>query len=279
MVFVQLLSCVQLFATPWTAVPQASLSFIILVKLKFIESMIPSNDLLCRTLLLLPSIFPSIRVFSQWVSSSHQLHTGASASASVLPIYIQSWFPLGLIGLISLLSKGLWRVFSSTCGIYVFLNHLTCIKLCYYFYQVPFLKNKVTDNVLSVVSQYHFPQKAYGFYCIILPTTVTFRSLYVALGFPGGSKSTYQCRRLRFNPWLGRFPEERNANPLRYSCLGKSHGQRNLAATPVHGVSRIRHDLESKPPPPYRRENSVLHPISQMFTVHILTDHQDSHNL
>jgi len=63
------------------------------------------------------------------------------------------------------------------------------------------------------------------------------------------------------NPGLGRFPGERNANPLRYSCLGKS--QRNLAGTPVHGVSRVRHNLETKPPPPYRRENSVLHPISQ----------------
>ena len=101
---------------------------------------------------------------------------------------------------------------------------------------------------MSVVSQYHFSQKAYSFYCTILPTTVTFRNLYVALGFPGGSESTYQCRKLRFNPWLGRFPEERNANPLRYSCLGKAHGQRKLAGTPVHGVSRIRHDLETKPP-------------------------------
>ena len=132
--------CVQLFATPWTAAPQASLSFIIsrsLVKLLSIKLVMTSNHLLCCPLLLLPSIFPSISVFSQWVSSSYQLHTGASASASVLPIYIQSWFPLGLTGLISLLSKGLWRVFSSTCGIYVFLNHLG-LKLCYHFYQVPF---------------------------------------------------------------------------------------------------------------------------------------------
>ena len=54
--------------TPWTAARQASLSFIIsrsLLKLMSIESMMPSNHLiLCRPLLLLPSIFPSIRVFS-----------------------------------------------------------------------------------------------------------------------------------------------------------------------------------------------------------------------
>ena len=67
-VLVQSLSNVQLFATPWTAARQASLSFTIsqsLLKLMSIESMMPSNHLiLCRPLFLLPSIFPSIRVFS-----------------------------------------------------------------------------------------------------------------------------------------------------------------------------------------------------------------------
>ena len=67
-VVVQLLSCVQLFVNPWTAAHQASLSFTIsqsLLKLMSIESVMPSNHLiLCHPLLLLPSIFPSIRVFS-----------------------------------------------------------------------------------------------------------------------------------------------------------------------------------------------------------------------
>ena len=65
---VQSLSHVQLFATPWTAAHQASLSITnswSLLKLMSIESVMPSNHLiLCRSLLLLPSIFPSIRVFS-----------------------------------------------------------------------------------------------------------------------------------------------------------------------------------------------------------------------
>ena len=65
---VRSLSHVWLFATPWTAACQASLSFIIsqsLLKLMSIESVMPSNHLfLCYPLLLLPSIFPSIRVFS-----------------------------------------------------------------------------------------------------------------------------------------------------------------------------------------------------------------------
>ena len=65
---VQLLSRVQLFATPWTAACQPSLSItnsLSLLKLVSIESVMPSNHLiLCHPLLLLPSIFPSIRVFS-----------------------------------------------------------------------------------------------------------------------------------------------------------------------------------------------------------------------
>ena len=80
------------------------------------SSAMPSNHLiLCRPLLLLPSIFPSIRVFSNESAlpiSGQSI--GASASASILPMNIQTWFPLGLTGLISLLSKGLSRVFSWT---------------------------------------------------------------------------------------------------------------------------------------------------------------------
>ena len=66
--WVQLFSCVRLFATPWTAACQASLSVTnsrSLLKLLSIKSAMPSNQLiLCHPLLLLPSIFPSIRVFS-----------------------------------------------------------------------------------------------------------------------------------------------------------------------------------------------------------------------
>ena len=70
---VQSLSCVRLFATPWTVACQASLSITnsrSLLKVISIESVIPSNHLiLCCPLLLLPLIFPSIRVFSlHWVT-------------------------------------------------------------------------------------------------------------------------------------------------------------------------------------------------------------------
>ena len=67
-VVVQLLSCVRLFVTPWTVAHQASLSITnsqSLLKLMSIKSVTPSNHLiLCRPLILLPSVFPSIRVFS-----------------------------------------------------------------------------------------------------------------------------------------------------------------------------------------------------------------------
>ena len=96
---------------------QASLFFTIswsLLKLMSIESMMPSNRLiLCLPLLLLPLVLHSIKVFSmsRLLALGGQ-RTGASASASVLPMNIQCWFPLGLTGLISLLSKGLSGVFS-----------------------------------------------------------------------------------------------------------------------------------------------------------------------
>ena len=108
---VHLFSHVQLFVTPWTAACQAPLSITnswSLLRLMSIESVMPSNHrILCPPLLLLPSIFPSIRVFA-----SGGLSIGVSAS--VLPVTIQNWFPLGLTGLISLLSTGLSRVFSNT---------------------------------------------------------------------------------------------------------------------------------------------------------------------
>ena len=79
-----------------------------------IESVMPSNHLiLCHPLLLLPSIFPSINISMSWFFASGSQSIGTSASASILPMNIQGWFPLGLTGLFSLLSKGLSRVLFS----------------------------------------------------------------------------------------------------------------------------------------------------------------------
>ena len=61
-----------------------------------------------------PQLFPATESFPvSWLFPSGDKCVGTSASATVLPMNIQDWFPLGLTGLISLLSKGLSRVFSS----------------------------------------------------------------------------------------------------------------------------------------------------------------------
>ena len=120
-IVVQSPNCVRLFITAWTIAHQASLSLTIswsLPKLMSIVLVMPSNHLiLCWHLLLLPSIFPSIRVFSSELAVCNRwpsIGAWASASALVPPMNIQGWFSLELTGLISLLSRGLSRVFSST---------------------------------------------------------------------------------------------------------------------------------------------------------------------
>ena len=107
------LSHVQLFATPWTAACQAPLSSTIsqsLLKFMSIEVVMLSNYLvLCRPLLLLPSVFPSIQVFPNKVALCIRWPEYKSFRFCTSP-----WFPLGLTGWISLQSKGLSRVFSNT---------------------------------------------------------------------------------------------------------------------------------------------------------------------
>ena len=116
---VQSLSRVQLFATPWTAVCQASLSIInfrSLLKLMSIELVMLSNHLiLCHSLLLLPSIILSIRIFSN-VSVLHirwSKFRSFSFSISLSNEY-SALISFRMDGLISLQSKGLSRVFSKT---------------------------------------------------------------------------------------------------------------------------------------------------------------------
>ena len=119
LVYVLFNGSVRLFATPWTAAHQASLSFTVswsLLKLmswsqwshpNISSSVIPFS--FC------PQSSPASGSFpmSQFFASGGQ-RIGVSASASVLPVNLQGWFPLALTGLISLQSKGLSRIFSNT---------------------------------------------------------------------------------------------------------------------------------------------------------------------
>ena len=117
-VVIQSLGRVRLFVTWWTAAHQGFLSFTIswsLLKLMSTELVMQSNHhILYHPFLLLPSIFLKIRV----LSNECQLFTlggqSIGTSASVLPVNIQGWFSFRLTGLISLLTKGLSRVFSNT---------------------------------------------------------------------------------------------------------------------------------------------------------------------
>ena len=116
---VQLLSCVQLFVIPWPAACQASLSItnsqsLLKLNVHWVGDAIqPSHPL--SSLLLLPPIAPSIRVFSNESVLHIRWPKYWSFSFSISPsVNIQNWFPLGWTGCISLQSKGLSRVFSNT---------------------------------------------------------------------------------------------------------------------------------------------------------------------
>ena len=116
---VQSLSNVRLFVTPWIAAHQASLTINNSQsppKPMYIKLVMPSSHLiLCHPLFLLPPIPPSIRVFSNELTLRMRWPKfGVSASTSVLPMNTQDWSPLGWTGWISLQSKGLSRVISST---------------------------------------------------------------------------------------------------------------------------------------------------------------------
>ena len=138
LVVVQSFSLDWLFVTPWTAAHQASLpitSSQSLLKLKSIKSVMPSNHLiLCHVLLLLPSIFPSIRVFSNESAFHIRWPKYWSFCFNISPSNEhQDWSPLGWTGWMSLQSKGLSRVFSNTTvqKHQVFCSHLSLQCNCH----------------------------------------------------------------------------------------------------------------------------------------------------
>ena len=120
-VVLQLLSCVWLFTVPRTVTHQAPLSSTIslsLLKFMSIELAMLSNHLiLCRPLLPLPSIFPSIRVFSNELALHIRCPKYCHFSFNISPSSEYSgWFPLRLTDLISLQTKGLSRVYFNHCS-------------------------------------------------------------------------------------------------------------------------------------------------------------------
>ena len=176
----------------------------------------PSNHLiLCHPFHLLPSIFPSIKVFGkESVLHMRGPKYGASASASVLPMNIQEWFSLELTGLISLQSKGLSRVFFNT----------TVQKHQFFSAQLSlWLNTSLTAQLVTICLQCRRSR----FYSWVgktfwrrdrLPTPVL-------LGFPCssvGKESTCNMEDLGSIPGLGKSPKEGKGYPHQYSGLENS---------------------------------------------------------
>ena len=156
-----------------------------------IESAVLSEQLiLCHTILFCLQSFPASGSFpmSRFFASGSQ-STGASASASVLPMSIQGWFPLGWTGLISLQSKGLSRVFSNTTV----------------------QEHQLFGAQPSLCSSSH-----------IHTWPLEKPKLWYILDFPGGlggKASAYNAGDPGLIPGSGRSPIEGNSNPFQYPCL------------------------------------------------------------
>ena len=123
-------------ATPWTAAHQASYPSlspgVCSNSCPLSQWCHPQPSHLLSPLLLLPSIFPSIRVFSNELALCIRWpRTGASASASVPPMNIRGWLPLGLTGLISLLFKSLLQHHSSKAPVLLTLSAFFMVQLSY----------------------------------------------------------------------------------------------------------------------------------------------------
>ena len=163
----------------------------------------PSHPLLC-----LPSILPSIKVFSmsQLFASGGQI-SGASSSTSVLPVNIQGWFPLGLTGFISLLSEGFSRVFSNT----------TVRK-----HQSFGIQPSLWSTFTSIHDYWKNHSFDYMDLCQVLKVAGPLIPRWCSAKEP-----TYQCRRSK-RLGLGKISWSRKWQPTPMFLSGKSHGQRSL---------------------------------------------------
>ena len=173
------------------------------------------------SLLLLPSIFPSIRVLSnESVLRIRWPKYWVSASASVLPINIQDWFPLGGTGWISLLSKGLSRVFSNT----TFQKYQFWVPKNWWFW---FLVHKT------------WKWSAYRVGCYILLAYILAYSMWasqVAIVVKNPLANAGDIRDTVLIPRSGRSPEGRHDNSLQYSGL-ENPMDRGAWRAIVHGVA------------------------------------------
>ena len=187
----------------------------------------PSTSSSATPLSSCPQSFPASRSFpmSPFLASGGQ-RIGASASASILPMNIQDWFPLGWTGLISLQSKGLSRVFSNTSSKASILQH-SAFLVVQFSHPHMIGKNHSFDSMtfVSKVMSLLFNMLSFG-------------------AFPGGASGkepACQCRRHKrcgFNPWVGKIHWRRKWQPTPAFLPGESHGQRSLTGYRVHEVTK-----------------------------------------
>ena len=220
----------------------------------------PSNYvILCLPLLplLCSQSFPALGSFPvSWLFASIGQSIGASALESLLLTNIQGWFPLGLNLLISWQSKGLSRVFSTPQ--FESISSLV-LSLLY-------------GPLLTSIHDYSFDCTDL---CQWIDVCFLIHCLGLSLGFSRssvGKESACNAGDLGSNPESGRSPGKGNVYPLQYSCLENPMDRGAWQAT-VHGVSRVRHDLATKPPLP--RFVIAILPRSKSFnfaaavTIHI----------
>ena len=144
---------------------------------------------------------------------------GASALASFLPKSVQGWFPLGLTGFISLLSRGLSKVFSST-------------KIWKYHFFSAQLFSRFSCHIRTWLLERPEVQS------LNHQTSREAPVLYYWLGFPGGSdgkESACNAGDLGSIPGWGKSPGGGHSNPCHCSCLENPHGQRNLVGYSPRG--------------------------------------------
>ena len=183
--------------------------------------MLSNHAIPCHCLLLLPSVSPTSESFPvSWLFTAGGQIFRAPASAPPLLMNIQGWFPLGLTDFISLLSKGHWRVFSSTAA----QKHhfLGC--------QSPLWSN-------SHIHPWLLEKPELWLY---VPLLAKWCLCFIICGFsgdPSNKESACKAGNLGWNPGSGRSPREGNGYLLRYSCLEKSMNRGAWWAT-VHGITK-----------------------------------------